>query len=235
MAKNTSEPTYRPVAAIIIHKAAGHEDIDSTFQYYCEYSEIVKGVANSYKPLRVADLTKLYIALKHMQTEERPVIGGRIPSQLLYHNQASYAYVWTVPGQKRKAFFSKEVKGIKEGIIKYPNMLFVVEDENLYVYIYKDEVITAKTKFIRAPFMNTYDDGNICLGNINLQYTRRAKTYEDYLQAWEDVFFKSKFSQGAGGSLKFMKAILNRRTFPWAGIQTYLNKKLMFTLKQLLR
>jgi len=133
---------------------------------------------------------------------------------MVFSNFQLGQYAWTVPGKKRPVYFDKGLK-IKDGSIPYPNMLFVVKDESLYIYIYKEAELTARTKLYRAPFLNTYAEGNVCLGNTNMKAIKKATTFEEFIKGWENMYFNSKFSSGAGGKKEFMEAILNKRFFNW--------------------
>jgi PRTRC genetic system protein B len=168
------------------------------------------------KPLRQEDLSKLYFFLKNYYTSGLAQLSGAIPFNMVFMDPLVGTYAWTVPAKRRPIYFDKDMK-ITDGYYPYPNMLFVVRDEELNVYIYKDE-LKPGSKVYRPPFLNTFDEGNICLGTTNTKSIKKAKNFQEFMTAWENVFFNSKFSSGAGGSLKFMEAMLNKKSFNWISV-----------------
>jgi hypothetical protein len=125
----------------------------------------------------------------------------------------------------------KESRGLKDGFINYPPMIFAVSEDELYVYGYDGKDPRKLTTVNRLPFLNVYqEEGNVCLGDIALDKVHKAETFREYLDAWESVFFDTKFSTGAGGSHEFMKKITNKARVNWKLFRT---KKVKF--KSLMR
>lgn len=138
-------------------------------------------------------------------------LAGLIPKALIYMNPSLNIYVWAVSGGKRDVQLTKGA-GLRKGWIKYPPMVFVVNGNTLSIFCYNKTM----TKLYPAPFYNIYDDGSVCLGTVKLNSVKAAKTYAEYLNAWENLFFNSKYSHGIGDKMGIMKSLINNpKPFPW--------------------
>jgi PRTRC genetic system protein B len=52
---------------------------------------------------------------------------------------------------------------------------------------------TANAKLYNAPFFNIYQNGNVCMGTVDVTIEKTA-SLEEFTTAWEDYFFNSYFS-----------------------------------------
>lgn len=211
---------YFPEYSILVHKTT---TINSNgMEYYLEFSKLNgNGEAASYQPFRIKDLSMLYGYLKSVHENQITIAGGAIPKNLMYIDTNTGTYIWYVKGKRRAVTYDKELK-IRGGMIQYPDMVFKASGEKLWVYFCKTKGVY-KSGLYLLPFMNTYEEGNVCLGNIKLDSIKRATNIHELMAAWENIYYNSAFSHGAGGSEEFMKLITNRKTFPW-----HLSKKFRF-------
>ena len=52
---------------------------------------------------------------------------------------------------------------------------------------------TEKTELFYAPFFNVYEDGNVCMGTVDVNI-QNSTSLEEFTKKWEDYFFNSYFS-----------------------------------------
>src|SRR3546814_8026531 len=52
----------------------------------------------------------------------------------------------------------------------------------------------AETTLYRAPFFNVYEDGNVCMGTVETDFSE-AENIEEFMQQWERAFWESYFSR----------------------------------------
>lgn len=73
-------------------------------------------------------------------------------------------------------------------------MLWHANKESLTVFaVASARRPTAKTKLYQAPLFNVYENGNVCMGTINIKIKQSASV-EAFIAAWEDYIFNSYFS-----------------------------------------
>ena len=102
----------------------------------------------------------------------------------------------TVPQQKM-LYFTEALK-IPDGIAPIPGLIFRLKADSLKVYTYL-KFQREKTDLYRAPFHNVGNNGDVCLGN---SYRGKAsELIENELLRYENIFFRSKFSETHGETL----------------------------------
>lgn len=75
-----------------------------------------------------------------------------------------------------------------------PAMLYIANGKDMYVYaLDSNERPTTTSKIYKAPYHNIYADGKVCLGSAEVK--KPEKTYQAVMQYWEDLFWKSEFTQ----------------------------------------
>lgn len=114
-------------------------------------------------------------------------IGGNIPDNLLYASSVSthqHKIIWRVKAGTRPV---KWQKGEHDGDYYFPDMVFGLIDNRLYVLIEHDG------DFYVPDFPNFYEDGNMCHGTVKIKY-RDDMTWEKIIEKGNKAFFNTYFS-----------------------------------------
>lgn len=146
--------------------------------------------------------------------DDRPVIGPGQPASkaavfaaldaLVDRNEArslfhprvlgsgpDYLAWFSPPGKRNLAFNSQELGGKVGGDCVIPGLVFFLAESKWYVYAYKGtDRPGADTPLHVSPFYNVWDEGRICVGNIDLPKAGCAAAVEE----WESAFFGTWFT-----------------------------------------
>lgn len=97
------------------------------------------------------------------------------------------------PGKPRHVLFDcPEPMGKQSGTAPHPSLVFVVGQGKLAAYAIKGSVKpNGRTPLYHAPYMNIYDTGSMCMGNI---VTPHIRPTTEAVNAWEHVFFGTYFT-----------------------------------------
>ncbi|MBU2722923.1 PRTRC system protein B [Acidithiobacillus ferridurans] len=98
---------------------------------------------------------------------------------------------WLQP-KKRKVFFDcDEPMGKVGGVTPHTGLVFSVNDHSTpAVFSVKGRARpTPESVLYHAPYMNVWDDGDICMGSV-----QAPKTSTTCIDAWEAAFFRSVFT-----------------------------------------
>lgn len=111
-----------------------------------------------------------------------------LESHILAFN--GYTLVFWVAPKKRKVWFEcDDPMGKRSAVTPHPGLVFVVNSE-LYVYAVKgSQKPKADTEIFCSPYLNTYDDGCVCMGNVRVPDPTPAQA-----PAIADAFFRSAFT-----------------------------------------
>lgn len=149
------------------------------------------------------DLSKPYIgpgqpaskmALSELVHDLLPSVASRraiLPENVLYHDYEHLA--WYVRPSKKQLWFRNDAKfgGEVTANIDLPGLVFYVGLNGWYVFATDTkERPNADTKLFVSPFLNVWQHGRICTGNISVpKINGPAST-----AAFEDAFFRSYFT-----------------------------------------
>jgi len=187
---------YAPKSALLIY-----ESIDTDKTIYVEHFDMdIHGNPVNAHPLTVNEARNLAISLKADEEDKiflRP--KGILPNNILNINPSQNGSVlWFTKAQKRQMYFVKNLN-IPNGTAEVPAMLWYADKENVSVFaLASNKRPTEKTPLYYAPFFNVYEDGNVCLGTIDVNI-RNSASLEEFVTVWEDYFFNSYFSHLVGG------------------------------------
>jgi PRTRC genetic system protein B len=130
---------------------------------------------------------------------------------------------WYCKPEKRQVWFKcKEIGRDVSANVDHPGLVFIVSREGWYVFAVKEgKRPTADTPLYVAPYLNVWEGGHICTGNI--ETPKGAMKF--HTEAWEDAFFRSYFThpnqhkKGAltkyrGGIFALWRALMKGRKFP---------------------
>lgn len=75
-----------------------------------------------------------------------------------------------------------------------PTLLWKATANSISVYALKtNRRPTANTPLYYAPFFNVYENGNVCMGTVEIEM-QKVQCLEDFINDWEQHFFNSYFS-----------------------------------------
>jgi PRTRC genetic system protein B len=122
-----------------------------------------------------------------------------LPERVVAHQEDTT--VWWMPAQHRQIFFNdseKVMKKVSGRIFPHPALLFVAKGAHrLYVRaLAENKRATGNSVLHVAPYWNTSEDGDVCLGNMRTPETSSPNSIE----GWERGFFESAFSHPNGAA-----------------------------------
>lgn len=184
---------YYPKSALVFYQTKG-----TSIDIYVEHFDMDKnGNPINAHPLTVREGNALAKALRTKSENAKAFLkpSGILPINILHLNpdQDSGTVVWYTQEQQRKIYFVDSLQ-IPSGLANVPAMVWKASKNRLSVYaLISKRRPTAKTKLYYAPFLNTYQDGDVCMGTVNIDFKNSA-SLEEFILAWEDYFFNSYFS-----------------------------------------
>ena len=127
--------------------------------------------------------------------EKEPLLKpqGVLSNQVLYFDPNGNKVVWFTKATQRELYFIESL-GIPKGKANVPPMLWVANRNGLAVFALPNRRRpTINTKLYNAPFFNVYEDGNVCMGTVDVRIKKTA-SLEEFINKWEGFFFNSYFS-----------------------------------------
>lgn len=200
---------------------------------YVEHRPIKNGLMGAGAPLEVSVLSKMMKAVDKyaVDTTTMVMLHGVIPENLLYASGSidSYRLVWYRKPEKRMMYFIESL-GIQNGEMEVPGLVYSTDGRGLKVFAFKGN--KPKKVLFHAPFFNVSD--HVCLGSAKIAKPK-DQTYQNWIQYWEDMFWKSEFAHILGenpikGNLSLVtkECISGNKPFP-----AHLLKKSKYTLQRL--
>ena len=119
---------------------------------------------------------------------------GILPTYILHINPSENGSVlWFTKSMKRQLFFTENLE-IPNGRAEVPAMLWFANKRSLKIFaLAKNRRPTEKTELFYAPFFNVYEDGNVCMGTVDVNI-QNSSSLKEFTEKWEDYFFNSYFS-----------------------------------------
>jgi PRTRC genetic system protein B len=191
------DDVYLPVKALVIYQNQQPEG-----EVYIEaYDMDGRGCPINAHPLDVQESAVLARALDSSEELQREFLKPKklLSDNILYINP-SYdgCVIWYTPAREVDLFFVPEL-GIPTGKAKVPALLWKADKERLHIYALKtSKKPNEKTQLHYAPFFNIYEDGEVCMGTVNIEIASKT-CLEDFISRWEHYFFSSYFSHLIGG------------------------------------
>ena len=181
---------YHPKSALVFYETAGTE----TDMYVEHFDMDSNGTPINAHPLTVKEANVLAKALKTDEENSKAFLKpkGILPTNILHINQSAEngAVLWYTKSKQRQLYFVDSL-GIPNGKAQVPPMLWFANKNSLSVFaLASDRRPTEKTLLHYAPFFNVYENGNVCMGTVNIDIQNSASV-EEFIQAWESYFFNS--------------------------------------------
>ncbi|SJZ85402.1 hypothetical protein [Sediminibacterium ginsengisoli] len=198
MKNNTDHFTsfHEPQKALIIYRSTMENP-----NYYVEAFDFnTNGKMIDPHPLTDKECIHLSAALQSSSALSNNFLQcrGLIPSKLLYTRQGSEGFaIWHTPAMKHFLAYTNEL-GLTNGNYQLPAMIWRASRTELAVFAMAEKDIpTMNTPLYHAPFFNIHENGNVCMGTVDIDIDNN--TYlEDFISQWEEYFFNSKFSHVLG-------------------------------------
>ena len=189
---------YFPQKAIIIY---GNPENERQQVYVEAYDMDSNGSPINAHPLDASECAGLAHALDCSDELRRDFLRpkGLLPDNLLYLNPAYDGFaLWYTKEQEVNLFFTEQL-GIPSGKAKVPPLLWKADKTRLYIYALKPaKRYTEQTSLYHAPFFNVHENGNVCMGTVDINIEQGC-FMEDFITQWQQYFFSSYFSHLLGG------------------------------------
>ena len=187
---------YFPKSALVFYETKGI----NTDMYVEHFDMDRNGNPINAHPLTVKEANVLAKSLQTDEEKNKAFLKpkGILPTNILHINSSEKGTVlWYTKAQQRQLYFVNGL-GIPNGKAKVPPMLWLANKNSLSVFaLSSDRRPIEKTPLHYAPFFNVYENGNVCMGTVNIDIQNSASV-EEFIQAWESYFFNSYFSHLLG-------------------------------------
>ena len=187
---------YFPKSALVFYETKGV----NTDMYVEHFDMDRNGNPMNAHPLTVKEANVLAKSLQTDEEKNKAFLKpkGILPTNILHINSSEKGTVlWYTKAQQRQLYFVNGL-GIPNGKAKVPPLVWFANKNSLSVFaLSSDRRPTEKTLLHYAPFFNLYENGNVCMGTVNIDIQNSASV-EEFIQAWGSYFFNSYFSHLLG-------------------------------------
>jgi|TARA_R110000868_G_scaffold255767_2_gene512407 PRTRC genetic system protein B len=187
---------YHPKSALVFYETKG----TNTDMYVEHFDMDRNGNPINAHPLTIKEANVLAKSLQTDKEIKKAFLKpkGILPTNILQINPSEKGTVlWYTKSQQRQLYFVNGLS-IPNGKAQVPSMLWFANKNSLSVFaLASDRRPTEKTLLHYAPFFNVYENGNVCMGTVNIDIQNSASV-EEFMQAWESYFFNSYFSHLLG-------------------------------------
>ena len=219
---------YHPTTALVFYQTD-----ERNKDTYVEYFDMDKGgnPINAH-PLTEREAETLAKALT-INTQKEKSQGflkpkGILPTHILHINPSENGSVlWFTKSMKRQLYFTENLE-ITNGMAEVPAMLWLANKRSLMIFaLSSNRRPTEKTELFYAPFFNVYENGNVCMGTVDV-HIQNSTSLEEFTKKWEDYFFNSYFSHLMnehnpinGNCVNLWKSLINtEKQFPKETLRT---------------
>ena len=229
---------YHPTTALVFY-----QNDERNKDTYVEYFDMDKnGNPINAHPLTEREAKELIKALTiNTQKEKNQDFlkpKGILPTNILQINpNENGSVLWFTKSMKRQLFFTENLE-ISNGMAEIPAMLWLANKRSLKIFaLSSNRRPTEKTELFYAPFFNVYENGNVCMGTVDVNF-QNSTSLEEFTEKWENYFFNSYFSHLMnehnpikGNCVSLWKSLINtEKQFPKEAL-----KQANRTLKNLLK
>ena len=219
---------YHPTTALVFY-----QNDERNKDTYVEYFDMNKnGNPVNAHPLTEREAKELLKALTiNTQKEKNQDFlkpKGILPTHILHINPSENGSVlWFTKSMKRQLFFTENLE-IPNGRSEVPAMLWFANKRSLKIFaLANNRRPTEKTELFYAPFFNVYEDGNVCMGTVDV-HIQNSTSLKEFTEKWEDYFFNSYFSHLMnehnpinGNCVNLWKSLINtEKQFPKETLRT---------------
>lgn len=191
------EAIYLPKKALVIYESANERE----GVYVEAYDMDKRGNPVNAHPLSVQETIALADCLNSAREVRTDYLGceGLLPERLLHVNTYRGCAVWHTPPQQVNLLFTENL-GIPCGMAAVPALLWKADRNKLSLFALNTKgKPKAETTLYRAPFFNVYEDGEVCMGTVDTDFTD-TENITEFMERWEQAFWNSYFSHLNGDS-----------------------------------
>ena len=219
---------YQPTSALVFYR--NNQGSKDTYVEHFDIDE--NGNPINAHPLTEREAKELVKALatktqrKKNQNFLKP--KGVLPTHNLHINPSENgSALWYTKSMKRQFYFTENLE-IPNGRAKVPAMLWLANQRSLKVFaLPNNRRPTEKTELFYAPFFNVYENGNVCMGTVDVNI-QNSNSLEEFTKKWEEYFFNSYFSHLMnehnpinGNCVNLWKSLINtEKQFPKETLRT---------------
>lgn len=185
---------YYPKSALVFYQS-NERNQDN----YVEYFDMDKdGNPINAHPLTEREakvLAKLLVVnTKKEKSQEFLKPKGILPTNILHINpNENGSVLWYTKAGKRQLFFTENLEP-PNGIAEVPAILWYASKRSLAIFaLSSNRRPTENSPLFYSPFFNVYENGNVCMGTVDV-HIKNSTSLEEFTQKWEDYFFNSYFS-----------------------------------------
>ena len=155
-----------------------------------------RGMPINAHPLSEKECMTLARALNTDKRERSCLTCGELlPKNILHLSLAGLeggSAIWFTPAQSKSLFFRGA--DVPDGMAGVPPLVWKATAEKLYLWALKSTAkLTVDTALYKAPFLNIYAGGNVCMGNVDIR-AGKTGSLEEFIAFWEQAFWNSAFS-----------------------------------------
>jgi PRTRC genetic system protein B len=190
--------SYEPKAALIAYVNGQNS--------YFESHDIKEGKFGPGKPASLDSLRALKNLFDGIDGNDSSELKGKIPKNLLYINsdKTNPILIFHTPEQNVKLHFARELQ-IKSKEYSIPKLLWVFHKDEISVFALRSTGL--KSPVYHAPFFNVYENGKVCMGNVNI--SNKSEYIGSAINAITNAFFNSEFSNHIHNEKCFKEPIID--------------------------
>ncbi|UIR57807.1 prokaryotic E2 ligase family D protein [Sphingobacterium sp. SRCM116780] len=181
---------FHPVSALVFYQSENY-----TRESYVEHYDIDKsGNPINAHPLTVREAKKLAESL-HIDQKKNNLLhsDGLLDSNILSFDAKIGKIIWFTKAQFRQLHFGQGL-GIASGMAHTPALLWIAHKESLNIHALSgNRRPTPNTQLYYAPFFNVYQNGNVCMGTVDIEVNETG-SIKQLTTLWESYFFNSYFT-----------------------------------------
>lgn len=186
---------FYPKSALVFYQSDGSSD-----QSYVEHYDMdERGNPINAHPLTVREAKRLAESL-YMDEDKDTMLKseGILDQNILSFDSKTNKIIWFTKAQFRPLHFSAGLE-IKSGNAHTPAMLWMADRSSLYVYaLTGNRRPTLNTPLYHSPFFNVYQNGNVCMGSVDIE-VKETGSIKTITALWESYFFNSYFTHLMSG------------------------------------
>lgn len=185
------DAVYLPKKALVIYQSQTERET----VYVEAWDMDRRGCPINAHPLSVRETIALADCLNSAREVQTDYLGcvGLFPEKLLHVNHYRGYAVWYTPPQRVNLLFTEGLT-VPCGIASVPALLWKADRGSLSLFALKSKgKPKAETTLYHAPFFNVYDNGGVCMGTVETDFSE-AENVEQFIQLWEQAFWNSYFS-----------------------------------------
>jgi PRTRC genetic system protein B len=163
-------------------------------EHYVEVHQIENGNFLEGRPLTIKELSefKQMAEAKNSELKKecypfRHILGFSV-------DFLNAELIWIYPAGEVLLHYESKLPGFKTGRYFIPNLVFKYDSDGVSVFAIKTEDILSlgpNTELYLAPFLNTSDDGDVCMGSAEV---KKGKNLTETIRNVERAFFDSEFT-----------------------------------------